>query len=47
VQDEQLSAIQNADPSLAGFNEQIRLAKTQEIEDCRAYYLHVSQHECV
>jgi hypothetical protein len=47
VQDEQLAAIKNADPSLAGFNEQIRLAKTQEIEDCRAYYLHVSQHECV
>jgi hypothetical protein len=47
VQDEQLAAIKNADPNLAGFNEQIRLAKTQEIEACRAYYLHVGQHECV
>ena len=47
VQDERLAAIKNADPSLAGFNEQIRLAKTQEIEACRAYYLHVGQHECV
>jgi hypothetical protein len=41
MQDEQLAAIKNADPSLAGFIEQIRLAKTQEIEACRAYYLHV------
>jgi hypothetical protein len=47
VQDEQLAAIKNADPSLACFNEQIPLAKTQEIEACRAYYLHVGQHECV
>jgi hypothetical protein len=45
--DEQLAAIKNADPSLAGFNEKIRLAKTEEIEACRAYYLHVRQHDCV
>lgn len=45
--DEQLAAIKNVDPSLAGFDEKIRLAKTEEIEACRAYYFHVGQHECV
>ena len=47
VQDKELAAIKNVDASLAGFNEQIRLSKTQEIEACRAYCFHVSQHECV
>jgi len=45
--DEHLAAIQNANPSLAGLNEKIRLAKTEEIEACRAYYFHVGQHDCV
>jgi hypothetical protein len=45
--DEELAAIKNADPSLAGFDEKIRLAKTEEIEACRAYYFHVGQHDCV
>ena len=45
--DEQLAAIKNGDPSLAGLNEKIRLAKTEEIDACRAYYFHVGQHECV
>jgi hypothetical protein len=45
--DEQFAANKNADPSLAGLDEKIRLAKTEEIEACRAYYLHVGQHDCV
>jgi hypothetical protein len=45
--DEQLAAIKNADSSLAGLHEKIWQAKTEEIEACRAYYLHVRQHDCV
>jgi hypothetical protein len=45
--DEQLAAIKNADPRLAGFDEKIWLAKSEEIEACRAYYFHVGQHDCV
>jgi hypothetical protein len=45
--DEQFAASKNADPSVAGLNEKIRLAKTEEIEACRAYYFHVNQHDCV
>jgi len=45
--DEQFAAIKNADPSLAGLHEKMRLAKTEEVEACRAYYLHVGQHDCV
>jgi hypothetical protein len=45
--DEQLAALKNADASVAGFNEKIRLAKIEEIEACRAYYLHARQHDCV
>jgi len=45
--DEQLAAIKNVDASLAGLHEKIRLAKTEEIEACRAYYFHVGQHDCV
>jgi hypothetical protein len=45
--EEQLAALKNADSNVAGFNERIRLAKTAEIEACRAYYLHVRQHDCV
>ena len=47
LRDEQLAAIKNADPSLVGFDEKIWLAKIEEIEACRAYYLHVGQHDCV
>ena len=47
LEDERLAALKNADPSLAGFTEKIRLAKTEEIEACRAYYFHVRQHDCV
>jgi hypothetical protein len=45
--DEQLAAIKNSASSFAGFDEKIRLAKTEEIEACRAYYFHVGQHDCV
>jgi hypothetical protein len=47
IGDEQLAAIKNADSSLAGLHEKIWQAKTEEIEACRAYYLHVRQHDCV
>ena len=45
--DEQLAAIRNAGPSFASFNDKIRLAKSAEIEACRAYYGHVDRHGCV
>jgi hypothetical protein len=45
--DEQFAATKNADPSLAGLHEKMRLAKTEEVEACRAFYFHVGQHACV
>ena len=45
--DEQFAAVKNADPTVADLSEKIRLAKTEEVAACRAYYLHVNQHDCV
>ena len=45
--DEQLATIQGRAPSLAGFEEQIRLARAAETEAYRAYHLHVDSHDCV
>ena len=47
MEDERLAAIKKSDPSVADFDEQIRQAKTEEIEACRAYYFHVRQHDRV
>jgi hypothetical protein len=47
ILDEQLAAIKGNVPSLAGFEEQIRLARAAETEACRKYFGHVNTHGCV
>ena len=47
LQDEQLTAFRTADPRLSTFAEKIRLARTTDVEACRAYYRHVDKHDCV
>ena len=45
--DEQLAAVKGQTPSLAGFEDQIRLARAAETEACRKYFGHLNTHDCV
>ena len=45
--DEHLAAIKKGPVDLAGFEDQIRLARAAETEACRKYFGHVNTHDCV
>jgi hypothetical protein len=45
--DEQLAALKSYASSSAGFEDQIRLARTDQVEACRKYFEHVNAHNCV
>ncbi len=45
--DEQLATMKRRAPSLARFEDQIRLARAAETEACRKYFGHVNTHNCV
>jgi hypothetical protein len=45
--DEQLAALKSDASSTTGFRDQIRLARTGEVEACRKYFGHVNTHKCV
>src|SRR5260370_38161826 len=44
--DEHLAAMKRRAADIAGFNEQIRLARAAETEACRKYLGHVNNHGC-
>jgi hypothetical protein len=45
--DEHLAAMKTRAADLAGFEDQIRLARAAETEACRKYFGHVNTHDCV
>ncbi len=45
--DEHLAAMKKGAADLAGFEDQIRLARAAETEACRKYFGHVNTHGCV
>ncbi len=44
--DEHLAAVKRRKTNFTEFQEQIRLARTAEVEPCRKYYGHVNTHGC-
>ena len=45
--DEHPAALENSEPNVTGFEEQIRLARAAETKACRKYYRHVNTHDCL
>jgi hypothetical protein len=45
--EEHPATMKSSESNLAGFAEQIRLARAAEVEACRKYYRHVNTHDCV
>jgi hypothetical protein len=45
--EEHPATMKSSESNLAGFEEQIRLARAAETEACRAYHRHVDSHDCV
>jgi hypothetical protein len=43
----QLAAMKGTASRSAGLDDQIRLARAEEVEACRSYYAHLNAHECV
>jgi len=43
----QLTAMKGTASRSAGFDDQIRMARAEEVDACRNYFAHVNTHECV
>ncbi len=43
----QLTAMKGTASRSVGFDDQIQLARAEEVEACRRYFAHVNMHECV